>query len=80
MINAEKLQITVEENVDDCEYRSENGDLLFTYYTVSFEWIDARVQVNIFSALFQREHSRMAKCSTATLVEHHTDSYWVLVK
>lgn len=35
IVNAQKLQITVEENVDDCEYRAQNGDLLYTYYTVS---------------------------------------------
>lgn len=28
------LQIIVENNIDDCEYRSQNGDLLYTYYTV----------------------------------------------
>jgi len=33
-VDAEKLQIVVENNVEDCEYRVQNGDLVYTYYTV----------------------------------------------
>ncbi len=38
VVIAEKLQIIVEENVEDCEYRAQNGDSLYTYYTVSIEY------------------------------------------
>lgn len=37
VVSAEKLQIIVEENVDDCEYRAQNGDRVYTYYTVNIE-------------------------------------------
>lgn len=37
LVIAEKLQIIVEEYVDDCEYRAQNGDRLYTYYTVNIE-------------------------------------------
>lgn len=34
VVDAQKLQIVVENNVDDCEHRVQNGDLVYTYYTV----------------------------------------------
>ncbi|KAG4079455.1 hypothetical protein HA402_005152 [Bradysia odoriphaga] len=37
IVIAEKLQIIVEENVEDCEYRAQNGDSLYTFYTGTFE-------------------------------------------
>lgn len=40
IVIAEKLQIIVEENIEDCEYRAQNGDSLYTYYTVSIEWME----------------------------------------
>lgn len=39
VIDAQKLQITVENNVDDCEYRVQNGDLVYTYYTVRYGFV-----------------------------------------
>lgn len=37
IVDAQKLQIVVEHNVEDCEYRAQNGDLVYTYYTVRIE-------------------------------------------
>lgn len=39
-VDAKKLQIVVENNVEDCEYRAQNGDRVYTYYTVRIEWIE----------------------------------------
>ncbi|KAJ6643363.1 Peptidyl-prolyl cis-trans isomerase FKBP2 [Pseudolycoriella hygida] len=37
IVNSQKLQITVEENIEDCQYRAQKGDTLYTYYTGTFE-------------------------------------------
>lgn len=48
-VDIQKLQIVVENNVEDCEYRAQNGDLVYTYYTVSIELIEIICDQNTHS-------------------------------
>lgn len=44
-VDSQKLQIVVENNVEDCKYRVQNGDLVYTYYTVRIERIEIICEV-----------------------------------